>query len=68
MTITLKVASWVPVHESVEVAGEGGRVTLTGLKLQVIPVDGVAPEDRPTVSAKPTSPVTVIVEVPVLPG
>ena len=56
-----------PIQESVEVAGNGGP-TMAGLKLQVIPVDGVAPEVRLTVPEKPSKLVIVIVEVPVAPG
>ncbi len=62
MTVTVKVPAVVELHDSVAVAGDGGRVTLAGLMaVQVRPV-GRGVSERLTVPAKPFTAVTVIVE------
>ena len=50
------------LQESTEVAGDGGRLSLVADSEHVIP-DG-AEKLKATVSAKPLSPVTVMVELP----
>jgi hypothetical protein len=52
----------------VEVAGEGGRLTLVGVNEQVRPAGVDAETDRLTVPVKPFRAVTVIVEVPEAPA
>ncbi len=60
--MTVKVPAVVELHDSVAVAGDGGRVTLAGLiAVQVRPA-GSGVSDRDTVPAKPFTAVTVIVE------
>jgi len=55
----------VPVQESVEL-WVGGSVTLAGVRVQAKPAGDTA-EVRATIPANPLTPVTVIVEVAVLP-
>jgi len=55
------------VQDSVEVCGVGGSVTLAGLGVQVNPA-GLAVAAKLTEPENPPRPVTVIVEVPVLPA
>ncbi len=60
--MTVKVPAVVELHDSVAVAGEGGKVTLAGLiAVQVRPA-GNGVSDKATVPAKPLTEVTVIVE------
>jgi hypothetical protein len=56
------------LQDSIEVAGDGGRVTLVGVKEQVRPAGVEADTVRPTLPAKPFRPVIVIVDVPLTPG
>ncbi len=78
MTVTVKECDMdplVPVTVTVNVPlAEGTQdrvevpepVRLTGLRLQVTPVEGDAEEDKPTVPVKPFLNVTIIVELPVV--
>ena len=52
------------MHASVEVCGEGGKVTLGGVSVQVRPAGVDADTDRLTVPVRPFTAVTVIVDVP----
>ncbi len=60
--MTVKVPAVVELHDSVAVAGEGGRVTLAGLMAVQVRPAGSGVSDRATVPAKPFTPVTVIVD------
>ena len=64
VTVTVKVPLAEGVHERVEVPEP---VTLVGVRVQVMPVDGLVVAVRLTTPAKPLTAVMVIVEVPVAP-
>lgn len=62
VSVTVNVPAAVEVQDSIEVCGDGGRVTLDGVSEQTGP-DGETAEVSATVPVSPFSPVTVIVEV-----
>ncbi len=62
VTVTVNVPAVVELHDSVAVAGDGGRITLAGLiAVQVSPV-GRGVSERATVPAKPFTAATVTVD------
>ncbi len=63
VTVTVNVPLAEGTQDRVEVPEP---VWLSGLRMQVMPVDGDTEEDKPTVPVKPFLNVTVIVEVPVV--
>ncbi len=60
--VTVNVPAAAALHDSVAVAGEGGRVTLAGLMAVQVSPAGSGVSDRPTVPANPLTAVTVIVD------
>jgi len=61
VTVTVKLPLVDAVQESVE---PPEPVTLVGVRVQVMPVAGLLLEVKLTIPAKPSTPVTVIVDVP----
>jgi hypothetical protein len=61
VTVTVKLPLADSVQDSVEVPEP---VTLVGVRVQVMPVDGLLVEVKLTTPAKPLTAVMVIVEVP----
>jgi hypothetical protein len=55
-------------QDRVEVAGEGGRVTLVGVRVHDRPAGVDADTVRPTLPVKPFTAVTVMVDVPEAPA
>ncbi len=66
--VTVNVPPVAALHDSVAVAGEGGRVTLAGLIAVHVKPAGRGVSNRDTVPAKPFTEVTVIVEVAEVPA
>jgi hypothetical protein len=56
------------LQDRVEVAGDGGRVTLVGVRVHDRPAGVETDTVRPTLPVKPLTAVTVIVEVPDAPA
>jgi hypothetical protein len=68
VTVTVKSPATPALHDRVEVAGEGGRVTLVGVRVHVRPAGVDGDTVRPTLPVKLFTAVTVMVEVPEAPG
>jgi hypothetical protein len=68
VTVTVKVPVVDAVHDSVEVCGDVPNVTLVGVRVHVRPAGVDADTVNATVPVRPLTAVTVIVEVPELPG
>lgn len=66
VTVTVKVPAVVELHDTVAVAGDGGKDTLLGVIRQVNAA-GSGASDNETDPEKPLNGVTVIVDVPVSP-
>ncbi len=60
--VTVNVPAAVELHDSVAVAGDGGRITLAGLIAVQVRPEGSGVSDRATVPVKPLTAVTVMVE------
>ncbi len=65
--VTVKVPALAELQDRVAVAGDGGKVTLLGVKAPQVRPAGRA-SVKPTVAANPLRAVTVIVEVAEVPA